>query len=66
LEAARQQSNYMRLYKAYSVQIQQLQQAQYAQSPPCQLGFNYRLIGSDVNLSGGYQQGKVGTTILLP
>lgn len=63
LDAASQQSNYMRLYKAYASQIQHLQQQQYSPQPPLNVGFWYRVPGSEINLQGGYQQGKASLQV---
>ncbi|KAJ1457407.1 hypothetical protein M885DRAFT_514925 [Pelagophyceae sp. CCMP2097] len=61
--AATQQANYLSLYRAYASQIQQLQQQQYSQSPPLNAAFNYRVAGTDINLAGGYQQGKASLQV---
>ena len=38
--------------------MQQLQQRSYAPPPPLNAGFAYRVRDSDVNVSGGFSQGR--------
>ena len=58
LAAAGTQAHYLSIYQDLTSQIQQLQQAQYKQGPPMNMGFAYRVKDTDINVSGGYQQGR--------
>ena len=46
------------LYQALQSEVQQLQQRSYAPPPPLNAGFAYRVRDSDVNVSGGFSQGR--------
>lgn len=56
LDAARQQSKFMRIYQTCSSQIQQLQASQFTRGLPMQAGFAWRI--QQINLSGSYAQGR--------
>ena len=58
LDAAATQAHYLSIYQDLTSEIQQLQQQQYKPSPPVNAGFAYRVKDTDINVSGGFQQGR--------
>jgi len=51
-------ASFLAIFSTLASEIQQLQQKQYAPSPPLNVGFAYRVPDTEINVSGGYQQGK--------
>ena len=58
LAAAEAQGRVLALYQALQSEVQQLQQRSYATPPPLNAGFAYRVRDTDVNVSGGFSQGR--------